>query len=362
MPLNDNKNYKLQTGFSLVEILVGLVIGLLATLVIMQVFSVFEGQKRTTMGSADAQTNGSYALFNIQRDVQMAGFGLPVFDTQNPPLKCTTSPLTVDHDGNAATPEVGMFPISITDGGAGASDGLVIRYSIDGAVSKGGISTKIISLAGTTAGVDNNLGCNNGDVVMISAGTACALTKVIDADLAIDTTHITLQSAVGASINASLACMGRWNQFEYSVANNQLQRLDALNVTPTPIVSDVVNMQAQYGVSDNATNNQVTRWVNASGATWGVAMTVADRNRIKAVRVAIVARNGLQEKANVDGSTVCSSLTSTGPTGICAWAGTANSPAPVIDLSNDANWQKYRYRVYETIIPIRNMIWSKNTL
>jgi type IV pilus assembly protein PilW len=93
-----------------------------------------------------------------------------------------------------------------------------------------------------------------------------------------------------------------------------------------------------------------------------VAMTVADRNRIKAVRVAIVARNGLQEKANVDGSTVCSSLTSTGPTGICAWAGTANSPAPVIDLSNDANWQKYRYRVYETIIPIRNMIWSKNTL
>jgi type IV pilus assembly protein PilW len=91
-------------------------------------------------------------------------------------------------------------------------------------------------------------------------------------------------------------------------------------------------------------------------------MSVADRNRIKAVRIAVVARNGLLEKTNVDGSTVCSSLDSAAPTGICSWAGTAESPAPAIDLSNDANWQQYRYRVYETIIPLRNMIWSKNTL
>ena len=44
-----------QAGFSLVEIMVGLVIGLLATLVILQVFSVYEGQKRTTTGTADAR-------------------------------------------------------------------------------------------------------------------------------------------------------------------------------------------------------------------------------------------------------------------------------------------------------------------
>lgn len=65
-------------GFSLIELLVGLVIGALVSLVIMNVFSVFEGEKRTTMGGADAQTSGNIALYNISRDIQQAGFGMPV--------------------------------------------------------------------------------------------------------------------------------------------------------------------------------------------------------------------------------------------------------------------------------------------
>ena len=350
-----------QKGFSLVEIMVGLVIGLLATLVIMQVFSVFEGQKRTTMGTADAQTNGSIALFTIQRDVQMAGFGLPVFDTLNPPLKCNPSP-TVDHDSNAATPVIGMFPLTVTDGGtaAGASDSLAIRYSLDGSTAKSGIVVKITEdLVGTVATVDNNLNCNDGDVVMVSVGTACAMTKVNDNNLAADTTHITLLSATGASKDASLACMGNWSQFSYAVVNNQLQRNDASSVTATPMVSDIVNMQVQYGISATANSNVVVNWVDASGGTW-VTPTVANRNRIKALHIAVVARNGLLEKTNVTNE--CTTAQGTVNNGPCAWDDTGLDAAPKIDLSNDANWQQYRYRVYETIIPLRNMIWSKNTL
>ncbi len=360
MLLSNKKMPIYQAGFSLIEIMVGLVIGLLATLVIMQVFATFEGQKRTTTGTADAQTNGSIALFTMQRDIQMAGFGLPVFDTQNPPLKCDPSP-TVDHDSNAATPNIGMSPLTITDGGAsaGASDIISVRYSTDDAKAKGGIVVKIIS-PGVEVGVDNNLGCNNGDVVLLSAGSVCAMTKVDDTNLATDTTHITLKSATGATLGASLACIGKWNQFEYSVANNQLQRHDASVVAATPIVSEIVNIQAQYGVSATANNNQVTNWVNASGATWGATMTVADRNRIKAVHIAVVARNNLLEKDIV--TNTCTTAKGTVNNGACAWDDTNLDAAPKIDLSNDANWQHYRYRVYETIIPIRNMVWSKNTL
>jgi type IV pilus assembly protein PilW len=363
----NNKMPTRQTGFSLVELLVGLVIGLLATLVIMQVFATFEGQKRTTTGTADAQVNGSIALFSIQRDMQMAGFGLPVFDTQNPPLKCDPtvagSDLTVDHDGDGATGEIDMFPLSITDGGS-ASDTVMIRYARDAAVAKSGIAVKIkdnLNATTTGIGVDNNLGCNQGDVVLISAGTVCAMTTVNDADFnAPDTKHITLTSAAGASNGASLTCMGKWDQYTYTVAGNQLQRNDASSATPTPIVSEIVDMQAQYGISDTAKNNKVTAWVDAS-APWA-APTVVNRNRIKAIRIAIVARNGLLEKTDVDGSVACSSLTAANPTGVCAWAGTVGSPAPEIDLSGDANWKRYRYRVYETIVPLRNMIWSKDTL
>jgi len=363
MLFNKKKMYMSQAGFSLVEIMVGLVIGLLATLSIMQVFSAFEGQKRTTMGSADAQTNGSIALFNIQREVQMAGFGLPVFDTLNSPLKCNPAP-TVDHDGNGTTPDIGMFPLTITDGGnaAGASDSIAIRYSLDGATAKGGITVKINNALNSTTsglGVDNNLGCNNGDVVIVSAGSVCAMTRVNDANLAADTTHITLVSAAGASNGASLACMGRWSQFTYSIANSQLQRADASSAAATPIVSDIVNIQAQYGVSVAANSNLVTNWVDASGGTWG-APTVADRNRIKAIRIAVVSRNGLLERTDVTNTcTTAKGIVNNGP---CAWDDTGLDAAPKIDLSNDADWQRYRYRVYETIIPLRNMIWSKNTL
>ncbi|HVK95151.1 MAG TPA: prepilin-type N-terminal cleavage/methylation domain-containing protein, partial [Noviherbaspirillum sp.] len=62
-----------RTGFSLIEIMVGLAMGMVSMVVIMQVFSVFEGGKRTTTGGADAQSNGAISLYMIERDVRMAG-------------------------------------------------------------------------------------------------------------------------------------------------------------------------------------------------------------------------------------------------------------------------------------------------
>ena len=89
--------------------------------------------------------------------------------------------------------------------------------------------------------------------------------------------------------------------------------------------------------------NKITSWVSATGGTYGTAMTVATRNRIKAVRVAVVSRNPKAENADVSAS--CSFTTDAGL---------------VVDLSGDANCKRYHYSVYETIIPLRNMIWSKD--
>ena len=44
-----------EAGLSLVEVMVALVVGLITVLVVMQVFTAFEGDKRTTMGVSDAQ-------------------------------------------------------------------------------------------------------------------------------------------------------------------------------------------------------------------------------------------------------------------------------------------------------------------
>ena len=53
-----------------------LVIGLLATFIIMQIFATSEGQKRTITGGADAQTDAAVALYLIERDLRQAGYGL----------------------------------------------------------------------------------------------------------------------------------------------------------------------------------------------------------------------------------------------------------------------------------------------
>ena len=63
-------------GFSLVEVMVAMVIGLLGILVMTQVFTLFEGQRRTTSGGSDAITGGAIALNGVQRSIQQSGWGI----------------------------------------------------------------------------------------------------------------------------------------------------------------------------------------------------------------------------------------------------------------------------------------------
>jgi len=410
--LNTKYRYCDQKGFSLIEILIGLVIGLVVSLVVMQTFSVFEGQKRTTSGVADTQTNGSIALYNIARDVQMAGFGLPLLDLNNSPIKCSPAP-TIDHDNNGATAPIGLFPIVIKDGAAGASDEILVRYAstftppdpadrrksiIAGVATDfptgAGISTKLKDYVASSDGVrvNNNRGCQQGDVILISNQTTCTLAKVTSTNVELDDTYLvasriklstTLTSDYAPNITGpSVSCLGRWNEVTYRVnpagaflEKNGLTDDTINNGVPNainflPNVADIVNIQAQYGVSDIADANQVTHWVNATGIwTWtSLASSFADETRIKAVRIAVVARSGLLEKTNV--TNTCTTAQGTVNNGPCAWDDTvgaaggvpAGDAAPRIDLSNDPNWQRYRYRVFETIIPIRNIAWNRSNL
>ena len=343
---------KNQHGFSLVELMVGLVIGLLATLVIMQVFTVFEGQKRSTTGTADAQVNGNIAMYSLQRELQFAGYGLPVFDPANSALGCPVS-TTVNISTNATPNNVPIFPIMITDNGG--IDRVAVRYA---ATPGAGISVRVKEISSNVIDVPTSIGCAVNDVMLLNSGSNCVSSKVsaINAIANADD-KITLTSATGVVKGLKVSCLGGWTQVEYAVNANQLER------NATPIVAEIVDMQAQYGISASANSNQITQWVDATGATWSntaTTPTVENRNRIKAVRIAVVARNGLLEKTAV--TTACSSLT-VAPTGLCAWEGSSASPAPALfgnRASPPANWQRYRYRVFETIIPLRNMLWSQN--
>lgn len=343
-----------QQGFTIVELMIGLALGLMLTAVIVQVMTVFDAQTRTTTGTADAQTNGAIALYTIERDMQMVGYSL-IPDT-NSPLECTAL-------NYGLTGITSISPLTITEGvasaGVNASDTITLRY---GDSSKGGMFTQIgAGPAGNTVTAGTNLGCKVGNIALVTNGNNCALTRVTGpTDLATppvpssppDTKSIILESVNLATPGANIACLGNWSSVTYSVSNGNLLRNGA------PVLSGIVNLQAQYGVSPAPNSNLVTEWHDAIGA-WA-APTLVDRNRIKAIRVAVIARSDRRDASTV--SSQCSSTVAANPTGVCAWAGNATSPAPTVNLSTaDADWQHYRYRTFETIIPLRNVIWSKTT-
>jgi type IV pilus assembly protein PilW len=345
-----------QTGFTLVELMVGLAIGMLAALVVMQVFSVFEVQKRTTTGTADAQTDGNIALYTVTRELQKAGFGLipiGIAGTADSAIECP-----VVNDYSNAVEASGVFaPVTIVDGGSG-SDSISIRFATS---SSGGVPTRIrTAVTGPKIDVIASVGCVADDVVLVMNGSNCALTRLTSA--VVEARELTFYdsraiTAGAAVIEAKVACLGNWNTTIFSIdpANGNLLQ------NGVPVVAGIVNMQAQYGISATAASTQITSWVDATGAPWS-APGVSDRNRIKAVRIAIVARSATFSPDAV--TTTCTSDKGTVNKGPCAWDDGDFDASPKIDLSLGGNttWDHYRYKVFETIIPLRNMMWAKGTL
>ncbi len=58
-----------QRGMGIVEVMVGILIGMIVVAAIYNVFAVAEGYKRTAVGAADAQTTGIYAQFVLRREI-----------------------------------------------------------------------------------------------------------------------------------------------------------------------------------------------------------------------------------------------------------------------------------------------------
>ncbi len=207
--------------------------------------------------------------------------------------------------------------------------------------------------SGQVLEVGSNLNCKGGDFAVITRNAACAVARLADPQNT-PTLDSTLELVIDASETvpviataggSNISCLGSWRTKSFSVSNNMMQ------LNGEDLIGGVVSIQAQYGVSVASNNNAITQWVDPTG-TWAAGtLSVADRNRIKAVRVAVVARNSKQENNQV--SKACNAGGSYAE--VCVWNA-------AVDLSGTANWNRYRYRVFETIIPLRNVIWSRETL
>ena len=144
-----------------------------------------------------------------------------------------------------------------------------------------------------------------------------------------------------------------WRTF--FIANNKLQAEDILTTlqnggvpAPQQLVDDIVDLQAQYGRDDGfaggvAEDGIVDVW-DAAPPTDPADPTVVLWKQVIAVRVGLLARSQNFEKPSVAGG-ACEA-TQAAPT----WAGGAFTVPGGIPSC-------YKHRVFETVIPLRNMIW-----
>ena len=63
-------------GMSLIETMGGMTLGILVSLIITQVWGVFENQKQRTVSATAGQASGLLALTELEQDVRSAGAGL----------------------------------------------------------------------------------------------------------------------------------------------------------------------------------------------------------------------------------------------------------------------------------------------
>jgi len=347
-------------GLSLVELLVASAIGIIASLAIFQVFAVFEGQKRTTTSGGEAQTSGTLALYTIERDVRQGGYG---FNT--PDLVGCTLQGWDQQAGSALTPST-LAPALITSGVAGAPDTIAVAYGNGDA-----LPAPVNVLIGSLGVADDFIktvnalyGFQPGEhVVLAEAGKPCTLAQVNQIPPATgDNTKLNLQAGTyvspytGATLNtrynnpAGLGTAYTTNGKVYnvgptptikvfSVQNAQLMSQALGTAAATPIFDNIVQLQAQYGkdTTGDGVVDAYNETMPANSAEWAAVL---------AIRIAVVARSGLYEKEEVS------------PATIRLWEDSVNPPTttgPVWTLTADE--RHYRYKVFQTVVPLRNMIW-----
>lgn len=355
-----------QRGFSLVEVMVGVVIALIAVLVIYQVFATSEQLKRNTTGAAEAQQTGLISTFMLSIEIGNAGNAIASAATE-----LATCPNTADM---ATT--MRPIPIAITAGATvDAPDSFVVNYS-----ATNSRVTPAAFLDNAAAGADYKVesvtGFKPGDmIVAISMAGQCAQSTItaVTPDAPpnpLGRVTIAHSGATPAGIAFNDAAMlfnmgpaNRAQRVRYDVAGGTLRSTNLFDAVPTPnpIASNIINFKIQYGI-DNNNDGRLDTWVPATGA-WTpatlMAAPVPTINAIKAVRIGIIVQSEQFDRdafyvqtGNADFPWVLFD---------CEDPIKANCPARLEGIiaastSPAGNW---RYRIYETVVPLRNQLWNR---
>ena len=373
--------------------MVSIVVGLLALMFATRLVVGSEQNRQASLGGSDSMQNGMLALFSISNDAGQAGWGLNdplvagcdtvLFDTGGYVLATasrtgvvgTVSPLAAAViKSNGANPDQltlysgssmsGTGSLRLTqDYKAGDTDIIVDRVPYGFA---GGDASDVIVLAPETAGAKK---CSLAQVAAIPAGTPARLS--IASGLRFNKGTLDVAYGNGQARLFNLGPAKTLSFHTWSVQNGFLQLratdLAGAGAVASTVTDNVVSLKAQYGFDKTpaaaftpASGLRIDAWsagmIDADGD--GVIGGATDYQHVAALRVAVVARSKNPEKPN--GSGVCTA-TPTAPA-VFSTAEPFGVPAVPVQVNvgvagDTVDWKCYRYRVFETIVPLRNAGW-----
>ena len=374
-------------GFSLVELMVAMTIGLIGMIIFMQVFQASEGIKRTTTSGGDSQQNGVIALYNIEHDLRNAGMGFN--DTAF--ADCRTAGTVLGYDSLRTTPDFAtvanpllLVPAFITAGaGATDPDQIKIFYGSQTIVAAAGLVDKDMTAPLDSILLKNHYGFRSGDLIVLmqpGSGKNCSLMEITQGyetsavgplqhgttnygvswlgGTPVKTPRFNKAAGLGVFYTGSNTAnatrvfnLGNLHDLSgtlpvlntYSISNNTLMVQSDFNIiaglpATNSIADNIVHMRARYGMADGT-------FTATAPANW---------QQLVSVRVAVVARSTNYERPPPGGTAADCTATPAAP----LWSGGTFNLTATVPTADE--WMCYRYRVFETTIPIRNWIWSSS--
>jgi len=407
-------------GFSLIEVMISMLLALVTFLVMFQMFESWDRNKRSTASGGGAMVTGALAMFRLERDLRLAGFGFG----NSSELGCTVTAYDSTRPNQVAVGPVSatvghvfsfpLAPLQIIDGAGGAPDQIVTLYGSSEGISAtrffGTSAAGAQPYTGATAGdttmeIGAMAGIQQGDLVVLAQDTTtCNLVEATDTSssdrrtfvhgsanytnfytAAVNTTPrynapagVTVTSITGHAYVLGPSPQRRIWQIRNNrtlAFSNDVRWTDVLNNTTgaaaadtlndlTDVADNIVNLQAEYGLAA-AVDGGTGACTPSSTPTWRASMpSTSCQAFVWAVRVALLARSDQFEKTwgvTASGSSAVAPQWAAGSFTMTNVDGTADSYATstlTAPSGNPNDWRHYRYRVFESIIPLKNVMWG----
>lgn len=339
-------------GSILAELMFGLSISLLTLLCISIITLKFDAQKKSDTSLNSTISSASSAILTIRQDAKNAGYGL----TNPAILGCKVNA----YNSSLANPsyKYDLYPVKVDSNSSQNNQFDSVSFMSSSSELSLSPATIVQNMPKPTADyfINSHFGFNQNDFILLSQpNSECTLAQVTNVN---KNKPYSLEHSVSSKFNsgsgnsdiiylngAKITNLGLGPQtISYSVDNNRLIRHNTSTGEKSIILENVYGFKTLYGI-DTGSSPKI-KWTNSIN-------DAKEYNKVVAIKVGIMVRSPAVEDLSQKNcqTTIAKSFD---------WYTDLNGKVQTIDVPNTVDAACYRYRVFSTTVPLRNVIWSPN--